>query len=337
MRTLLTYTGTGTQAAHNLAVEAYLLETVPHNTAILYLWQNANTVVVGRNQNAWAQCNVEALEADGGFLARRLSGGGAVYHDLGNLNFTFLAAKGDFDVQRQTEVVLLAMRLLGLEAYRSGRNDLLIDNRKFSGNAFLEQRGKCYHHGTLLLNTSATRMQRYLNVDPTKLSRKGVDSVRSRVVNLVELDPSLDVPRVEQALLEAFGQVYAEAEDGVRELAEHPMYDGGPAGMERRDKRVAQLEERFSSWEWRLGRNMPFTSRVAGRYSWGGVEVLLRVECGMVAQARVYTDAMDVDTFNGVADNLVACHLDATELCGRITGDSQPRRDLRKLMAASEW
>ena len=131
----------------NLAVEEYLLLHCEPQECILYLWQNQNTVVIGRNQNAWKECKVESLEENGGHLARRLSGGGAVYHDLGNLNFTFLVNKDEYSLEKQLQVIINAMGRLGLKAEKSGRNDILIDGKKFSGNAFYEQEKHCYHHG----------------------------------------------------------------------------------------------------------------------------------------------------------------------------------------------
>ena len=156
----------------NLAVEEYLLLHCEPQECILYLWQNQNTVVIGRNQNAWKECKVDSLEENGGHLARRLSGGGAVYHDLGNLNFTFLVSKENYSIDRQLEVIVKAVQKLGAKAEKSGRNDILIDGKKFSGNAFYEQEQHCYHHGTLMMNVNKEMLSKYLTVSKEKLQSK---------------------------------------------------------------------------------------------------------------------------------------------------------------------
>ncbi|MEG1942884.1 MAG: lipoate--protein ligase [Angelakisella sp.] len=192
----------------NIALEELLLDTVLPQECILYLWQNRRTVVIGRNQNCRGECRMAQLEADGGYLARRLSGGGAVFHDMGNLNFTFLVQSEDYDLDRQLEVILRAVRSLGIAAEKSGRNDITADGRKFSGNAFYTKGNRKYHHGTIMIDADLDNLSRYLTVSPDKLAAKGVKSVRSRVINLRELNPAVTVESVKTALIAAFGELY---------------------------------------------------------------------------------------------------------------------------------
>ena len=162
---------------YNLAVEQVLLESVREGECILYLWRNSNTVVIGKNQNAWKECRSSLLYEEGGKLARRLSGGGAVFHDLGNLNFTFLVRQQDYDQDRQLSVIEDAVRSLGVDALRSGRNDILAEGKKFSGNAFYKNGVQAYHHGTLLVDVDMEKLSRYPSPSKAKLAATGVDSV----------------------------------------------------------------------------------------------------------------------------------------------------------------
>ena len=136
INTLKIYITKNTYPYHNLTVEEYLTTHVQSGEIILYLWQNQHTIVIGRNQNAWKECKVSELEADGGHVVRRLSGGGAVYHDLGNLNFTFCVQKDDYSVDKQLSVIVQAVHNLGAAVRKTGRNDITVEGRKFSGNAF---------------------------------------------------------------------------------------------------------------------------------------------------------------------------------------------------------
>lgn len=285
----LTYViGTETDPYHNIALEEYLLNHVQVGECILYLWQNRKTVVIGYNQNAWRECRVETLEADGGHVARRLSGGGAVFHDLGNLNFTFLVRREDYDVERQSEVILRAVQSFGIPAVRNGRNDLTAEGRKFSGNAFYRTGDFCYHHGTILIRSDTAQMGRYLTVSKEKLQSKGVESVKSRVVNLEAYVPELTVEQMKSALLEAFAQVYGEMPDSV--LKPEPLETG------RIDLELLRAgRERFASWEWLYGRKIPFQYEVSGRYPWGEVQIQLEVSEGIIRRAVVWSDALDVE------------------------------------------
>ena len=202
------YNAQGTDPYENLAAEKVLMDALQPGEAMLYLWQNLNTVVIGKNQNAWLECRTSLLSEEGGKLARRLSGGGAVFHDLGNLNFTFLMCKEDYDLDKQVAVIQKACALAGIQAEKSGRNDLLADGRKFSGNAFYQDKLHAYHHGTLMVDVDKEKLGRYLSPPKAKLAAKGVASVRSRVVNLKELAPTLTVSTMGAYMVQAFQEVY---------------------------------------------------------------------------------------------------------------------------------
>lgn len=281
----------------NLALEEWLLNHVAEEEVILYLWQNQHTVVIGKNQNAWKECNISTLEADGGHLARRLSGGGAVYHDLGNLNFTFLAHKSHYDVARQHEVILKALLRLGIQAEKSGRNDILVDGRKVSGNAFYEHAGRCYHHGTLLMQVDGAKMARYLNVSKEKLASKGVKSVRSRVLNLVEVCPDLNAAQLKEALSDSFSEVYG----GTPERLPLEAVDA--------DQWQA-LEARYRDWDWNFGRQFAFDRSFGHRFSWGQVDVELAIDSGHVRDAEVYSDALLPDFIDALAPALIGQRYD---------------------------
>ena len=263
----------------NLAVEEYLLLHCEPQECILYLWQNQNTVVIGRNQNAWKECKVESLEKNGGHLARRLSGGGAVYHDLGNLNFTFLVSKENYSIDRQLEVIVKAVQKLGAKAEKYGRNDILIDGKKFSGNAFYEQEQHCYHHGTLMMNVNKEMLSKYLTVSKEKLQSKGVDSVKSRVTNLVDYIPDLTLEALKKALREAFEEVYGLTSNECK--------------MEDLDqKEIEQRTKHFSSWDWRYGRKIDFQYEISKRFPWGQMNIQFQVDKGKIADVNVYSDSL---------------------------------------------
>ena len=299
------YEGVSNDPHYNLAVEEYLLETVKEGQCILYLWQNQNTVVIGRNQNPWKECRTTLLEEEGGHLARRLSGGGAVFHDLGNLNFTFLLPQSEYDLDRQLTVIQNAVRSLGIPAEKSGRNDILSEGRKFSGNAFYKHNGKAYHHGTLLMDVDMGKLSRYLNPSKAKLQSKGVDSVRSRVVNLKELNPELTLDTMKAALLAAFSQVYG-CEPQILQEKDLDMGE------------ILRLTERNRSWEWNFGAKVPFTCEFEERFPWGGVQIQLNVESGVIRQAKVYSDSMDWSFVTVLEEALSGCRFQSGDMARRI-------------------
>jgi lipoate-protein ligase A len=322
IRRIYYYVGESVDPYQNLAIEQYLMETVAEDACILYLWQNSQTVVIGRNQNAWAECRTTELNQDGGHLARRLSGGGAVFHDLGNLNFTFLLSKKNYDVAKQLQVIVEACRNLGLDAQVTGRNDVTIDGRKFSGNAFYDSKGQAYHHGTLLVDVDMTMLGKYLMPSKAKLQSKGVDSVRSRVVNLRELCPALTIDRMKEEMLAAFQKVY-----GLEsEVLNADRFDGNY---------VNRLWERNASWDWNYGKSLPASFVCEDRFPWGGIQLQLQVERGYVKTIQVYSDAMEWNIAAALRETLENCAFTQQTLLEAIQAAQLPQniqQDLCRLI-----
>ena len=305
----------------NLATEQYLMETVEEDACILFLWQNQNTVVIGKNQNAWKECRTDLLREEGGFLARRLSGGGAVFHDLGNLNFTFLMPQAEYDLDRQFSVIAEAVSMLGLHAERSGRNDVLAEGRKFSGNAFYKNGKQAYHHGTLLVDVDMEKLGRYLNPSKAKLQSKGVDSVRSRVVNLTELSPTLTIDTMKKTMANAFAKVY----DKPLTVMNDSDFD---------HEAIEALCQRNASWEWNYGQKLPFTADFEDRFTWGSIQMCLQVENGVITVAKVYSDSMDWSVSPVLEKALLGCRFQKEVLQAAVPSDMNNAEDIRQLIAS---
>lgn len=300
------FDATNTNPHYNIATEKYFLDHVEKGQCILYLWQNKNTVVIGRNQNAWAECRTTLLEEEGGKLARRLSGGGAVFHDLGNLNFTFLMCDEDYDLDKQFEVIRVACENLGIAVEKSGRNDLLANGKKFSGNAFYHSQGHAYHHGTLLVDADMDKLSRYLTPPKAKLEAKGVSSVRSRVTNLKDLCPSLTIPMLREQMRKAFEKVYG--------LAAETLYLNSEAIAE-----IEQAKEKLADWQWCYGPRLPFSFTCEARFSWGSISLQLQVESGRITTANVYSDAMEWELADVVSHALTDCRFTTADMQKALT------------------
>jgi lipoate-protein ligase A len=335
-----------TKPYRNIALEKFLLDGVPRETCVLYLWQNRQTVVIGRNQNAWTECRVAELEREGGFLARRLSGGGAVFHDLGNLNFTFLMPREDYSLERQSSVILQAVRNLGIQAELTGRNDIETGGRKFSGNAFYRGERNAYHHGTLLVRADIEAAGRYLSVSREKIQSKGVESVRSRIVNLAECQPDITVSSLAGSLRAAFVEVYrVKAEELLPpfepfspESALAEPASGKTASLEDRfpgaAARLAELTAWFSSPEWKYGKNPPFRFKAERRFSWGGVDIRFDVDRNRITGAQIFSDAMDSGFILEAAEKLQDCPFEPQAVAEKLAAlDPQYRAQAADIAA----
>lgn len=290
----------------NLAADEWFLDNLQPEDMLLYFYVNQNAVIIGKNQNPWRECDLAAMERDHVQLVRRITGGGAVYHDGGNLNFSFITGAERYDVPRQLGVILKALRSLGIPCAFTGRNDLVAEDRKFSGNAFCARGTLRQHHGTLLIRSDLGRLQRYLQVDPRKMQAKGVSSVKARVCNLSEFKEDLQPGQVLAAIRQAFEAEYGHVSDL-------------PAGPD-----AAEYAEKQRSWDWRLGKTPAFDLELDPRFPWGGVQLLLTLKEGTVEQAQVYSDAMDPDLASHVTELLTGCRFSSQNLHDALMESEKP-------------
>lgn len=275
----------------NQALEKHLMDTLPEDTAILYLWQNRPAVMLGRAQNPWYECPVDDFIQKGGSIGRRLSGGGAMYQDPGSLNFSFILPKIRFDIPRQLSILGMAAGAFGVQPQASGRNDLSLDGRKFCANAFFKSGAAAMHHGTILVSSQLGQMVNALTVEERKLP-PGMKKPFPPVVNLADAGRGVTMERVQEAVYWAFGRSF-----GVQPaMLDERMMDSTSI-----DRMARQLAMR----EWVYPSAIPYTFTVSERFPWGGVTVQMREEGGVVRDARVYTDAMEAALFMQIEQALV--------------------------------
>ena len=280
----------------NMALEEYLLSRIPPKSQILYLWQNDNAIVMGQNQNPYAQCNIQNVKRYSVDVARRISGGGAVYHDMGNLNFTFISPKEEYCVERNMQIIISSMYAAGICAKRSGRNDILVDGKKVSGNAFYEKGGHCCHHGTILIHTDLKRMWDLLSVDREKWKSKGIDSAPSRVGNLISWNSSLSVKYMMEELEKCFLERYS----GAMLCSEIAI----------EEECLGELKKKYESFDWIWGKKIPGNLFLNKRFIWGDVTLAAEMDGNTVKEIQIFTDALEADFFHLLQEKLkgVNCH-----------------------------
>lgn len=284
----------------NLAVEDWLFQHCEKESVVCYLWRNERTVVIGQNQNPYAECNVDLLEGEGGHLMRRTTGGGAVYHDVENLNFTFVAPAVMADTNRNFKVIADALAAYGIKAEVSGRNDMTADGRKFSGSAFHKNAMAALHHGTIMIKTDIEALRRYLTPNVSKLLKHGVKSVESRVVNLSELaDITVEnlMPRIVEAFEKDYGQKSERVDFGSLSLVEE----------------VNQRRTFYASGDWRFGRWRDFKATCKGAFDWGMVEVSLLMDGSTVLDCQIASDALDTDAVEKAKQLILGGERSATD------------------------
>lgn len=270
----------------NLAFENILINRYPEDEKILYLWQNDRSVIIGRYQNPWEECSIENIKADKIKLARRKSGGGAVFHDMGNVCFTIIGPRNTFSKEENYSLLVKVLNDLGVHAQISGRNDILADGKKVSGSAFEFTKTRACHHGTMLLNSDLSNIERYLTPNRHKLESHGVKSVSSRVCNL-----GISAEEFIKKMIEEFDSS-AKAERVNKKLLDS-------------DGELKKQFDFFRSDLWCYGNTPKFTNRFETEIDGELFSILLNVEKGVVKEATIYTDSLDTDKVEAVKNKLI--------------------------------
>ena len=290
---------------YNLALEDYLFHNIPADSMIFMLSQNNDTVMIGRDQNPYKECFLNAMELDHCYLARRESGGGAVYQDLGNLNFSFIMYMDNYDIDRQMETIIQALKKAGINAERNGRNDIEVDGYKISGSAYLTRQERCLHHGTLAFNIDRKRMARYLNVSDKKIKAKGYDSVASRTINIQELNPALNMNSFQQIILQTVANNYG------------ALYEMMPPAD------LSQQIDRYFSHSYIYGKTSEYTLIVHDYYSFGELQMYVDIENGIIRDIDMFTDAVDQELLQSIRNLFTGMHVDDTSFRRRAARFSE--------------
>jgi len=301
----------------NIGADEWFLDHVGEEDLVLYFYRNDPSVIIGKNQNPWVECDLAKMESDGVSLVRRVSGGGAVFHDSGNLNFSFIAGKQRYDLAKQMSVILKAVQSLGISCEFSGRNDLISGGKKFSGNAFAARKENRLHHGTLLISSDLDRLRQYLTPDEKKIRSKGIASVRSRVCNLCEQIPDLEAKSVRGAISKQFEKTYGY-------FGEWQFHAG-----EREE--VRRYREKHASSQWYLGETPKFDLEWEDRFSWGGIRLLLSFRKGVISSVSAFSDAMDPEICEKIQQCLLGLPFHQEKIATALAAsDCEELRELSK-------
>jgi len=279
----------------NLAIEEYALKHLDINETYLLFYINEPSIIIGKNQNTIEEINTKYVEDQKIHVVRRLSGGGAVYHDKGNLNFSFIT-KDDgnsfHNFKKFTEPVVEALKKLGVNAELSGRNDLMAEGRKISGNAQFSTKGRMFSHGTLLFDSEIENVVSALKVKKDKIESKGIKSIRNRVANISEfLEQKVTVEEFREMLLRYIF-------DGEENITEYKL-------TEKDWETIHQIsKERYQSWDWNYGKSPKFNLQHSHRFPVGQIDVRLEVNKGKIDACTIYGDFFGVGDVEEVQEKL---------------------------------
>ncbi|MBU8877378.1 lipoate--protein ligase [Bacillus sp. FJAT-29790] len=289
----------------NLAIEEYVLKNLDISKTYLLFYINEPSIIIGKNQNTVEEINTEYVEGKGIHVVRRLSGGGAVYHDLGNLNFSFITkddGESFHNFRKFTEPVIAALEKLGVKAELSGRNDIIAEGRKISGNAQFSTKGRMFSHGTLLFDSEIDSVVSALRVKKDKIESKGIKSIRSRVANISEfLTEKITIEEFRALLLK---NIFSE----INEIQEYEL-------TEEDWENIHQLsKERYQNWDWNYGKSPNFNLQHSHRFPVGQIDIRLDVTKGQIENCKIYGDFFGVGDVSDIENKLIGIRYEKSEI-----------------------
>lgn len=290
----------GTKSDYNLALEQYVFDRMPKGESYLMLWQNRPAVIIGKYQNALEELHAGYVREHGIQVTRRLSGGGAVYHDLGNINYTWIVdgtPGSSMNLSEFCRPLLETLQGLGIRAELTGRNDITIDGKKISGNAQYSRDGRIMHHGTILYDSDLSVLKEALRVSPDKIVSKGIKSVQSRVANIRDY---MEHP----VSVQEFREILRERMCAGKEVK---TYSWTGADLEETEKIRA---ERYGTWEWNWGSSPSCTIRKERRIEGcGSIQVYLDIQKGRIGNCEFYGDFFGQGPSDRLLQALKGCPL----------------------------
>jgi lipoate-protein ligase A len=304
---------------HNLAIEDWFLRHSDYDY-VLYLWQSEPSIVMGRFQNPWIECKLQAIKDEGVNLVRRQSGGGTVYHDLGNLNYTFIAKKADYNVDLHFDIVIKGLDKLGVNAYVSPRNDILLDHEgqtyKISGSAFKQTKDASFHHGTILFAADLNRLNDFLNPKKRQIEAKGIKSVRSQVINISQLNSErpIDFNQIVSSFSSSFNTLFGTELIALVVNDEFVDLD-----------HVNDYQKAISDWSWVFGETPKFTQTIP----WHHHEIIVHAKKGLITS--IESTSVDLSNVSGLYENK-ALTREALETVALAHESDQNAREIEQLL-----
>lgn len=295
--------------AYNVALEAYAFRELLAEDELFILWINEPTIVIGKHQNAIEEINKAYTDEHGIHVVRRLSGGGAVYHDLNNLNYTIISNKsqeGAFDFKTFSQPVIETLADLGVTATFTGRNDLEIDGKKFCGNAQAYYKGRMMHHGCLLFDVDMTVLGNALQVSKDKIESKGVKSVRARVTNILDELP-------EKMTVEAFSnQLLNKMKESYPDMTEYVFSDDELKNIQ------ALADQQFGTWDWTYGEAPEYTIKRSVRYPAGKITTYANVKKSVIKGMKLYGDFFGIKDVADIEQALIGLRYEYPDVLAKL-------------------